>query len=158
MTTYATLTWESTPALWRAYTDPEGEQGFGKTKEEALDELIEQICEGMRESAKDAKLAELTRSLADSTAKLFSNSSTRHSDDRPPRRRCYGGREMIDEDRSNWTLDQLADEVIEACELPMGCRGTIIAALGDAKAQGRAEVDAYAIPLDTRSGQQGRSS
>jgi nucleoid-associated protein YejK len=70
MTTYATLTWESTPALWRAYTDPEGEQGFGKTKEEALDELIEQICEGMRESAKDAKLAELTRSLADSTSKL----------------------------------------------------------------------------------------
>lgn len=69
MTTYATLTWESTPALWRAYTDPEGEQGFGKTKEEALDELIEQICEGMRESAKDAKLAELTRSLADSTQK-----------------------------------------------------------------------------------------
>jgi hypothetical protein len=54
---------------------------------------------------------------------------------------------MIDEDRSNWTLDQLADEVIEACELPMGCRGTIIAALGDAKAQGRAEVDAYAVPL-----------
>jgi hypothetical protein len=45
---------------------------------------------------------------------------------------------MIDEDRSTWTLGQLADEVIEACELPMGCRGTIIAALGDAKDQGRA--------------------
>lgn len=45
---------------------------------------------------------------------------------------------MIDEDRSTWTLGQLADEVIEACALPMGCRGTIIAALDDAKDQGRA--------------------
>lgn len=51
---------------------------------------------------------------------------------------------MIDEDRSGWTLGQLADEVIEACELPMGCRGTIIAALGDAKDQGRAENAKYA--------------
>lgn len=47
---------------------------------------------------------------------------------------------MIDEDRSTWTLGQLADEVIEACELPMGCRGTIIAALGDAQAQGEAKA------------------
>jgi hypothetical protein len=51
---------------------------------------------------------------------------------------------MIDEDRSNWTLGQLADEVIEACELPMGCRATIIAALGDAKEQGRALGGSYA--------------
>lgn len=51
---------------------------------------------------------------------------------------------MIDEDRSNWTLGQLADEVIEACELPMGCRGTIMAALDDAKDQGRAEFAPYA--------------
>ena len=47
---------------------------------------------------------------------------------------------MIDEDRTTWTLGQLADEVIEACELPMGCRGTIMGALGDAKLQGRAET------------------
>ena len=46
---------------------------------------------------------------------------------------------MIDEDRTKWTLGQLADEVIEACELPPGCRGTLIAALHDAKLQGRAE-------------------
>jgi hypothetical protein len=54
---------------------------------------------------------------------------------------------MIDEDRTTWTLAQLADEVIEACALPMGCRATIIAALGDAKDQGRAELAAVTQEL-----------
>jgi hypothetical protein len=54
---------------------------------------------------------------------------------------------MIDEDRSTWTLGQLADEVIEACAVPMGCRGTIIAALGDAKEQGHAAGAEYAVAL-----------
>jgi hypothetical protein len=54
---------------------------------------------------------------------------------------------MIDEDRTTWTLGQLADEVIEACELPMNCRGTLIAALDDAKKQGLAARDPYAGAL-----------
>ena len=46
---------------------------------------------------------------------------------------------MSDVDRTTWTLAQIADEVIEVCELPMGCRATLIAALGDAKNHGRIE-------------------
>lgn len=33
--------WESTPARWACYYDPEGPVGFGKTKEAAVRELIE---------------------------------------------------------------------------------------------------------------------
>lgn len=40
-----TFTWESTPALWRCYYDPEGPNGFGKTRETALTELL-WICDG----------------------------------------------------------------------------------------------------------------
>lgn len=33
------FTYESTPDAWRCYYDPEGPQGFGKTKDEALFDL-----------------------------------------------------------------------------------------------------------------------
>lgn len=48
------------------------------------------------------------------------------------------------EKRKDWTLDQLADEVIEVCELRKGCRGTLVGALYDAKRQGEALNAVYA--------------
>lgn len=44
------FTWESTPSLWRCYYDPEGPQGFGRTKEQALLSLFE-CCDGHHSEA-----------------------------------------------------------------------------------------------------------
>lgn len=57
---------------------------------------------------------------------------------------------MIHEDRSTWTIAQLADEVIEVLKLPKGCRATIMGALDDAKEQGRAEKSVLGVSSQSR--------
>lgn len=45
------------------------------------------------------------------------------------------------EKRKDWTLDQLANEVIDVCKLPMGCTGTLVSTLHDARRQGAAKAE-----------------
>ena len=54
------FTYESTPALWRCNWDPEGPEGFGKTKDEALFDLW-LSCDGEEEPLMKAIVAALER-------------------------------------------------------------------------------------------------
>lgn len=58
------IVFEDTPQLWRAYYDPEGIQGFGKTREAARMDLLEQTDERWSEALEKnvrhlARIAEL---------------------------------------------------------------------------------------------------
>ena len=68
-----TFSWQSTPASWACYYDPEGPVGFGKTKEAALRELIEdtdgdEFKETMLAGASVAAVADLEQGLAEANA------------------------------------------------------------------------------------------
>ena len=70
-----TFSWQSTPASWACYYDPEGPVGFGKTKEAALRELIEDIDgdefqETMLAGAVVAAVANLERELAEADRRI----------------------------------------------------------------------------------------
>ena len=68
-----TFSWQSTPASWACYYDPEGPVGFGKTKEAALRELIadtdgDEFQETMLAGAIVAAVANLEQELAEANA------------------------------------------------------------------------------------------
>jgi hypothetical protein len=65
-----TFDWQSTPALWMVYEDPEGISGLGKTKEDALANFVEQLDEDYRRQldAQALKLSKEQQNLADHKA------------------------------------------------------------------------------------------
>lgn len=81
-----TFSWQSTPQLWMAYTDPEGANGVGKTRGEAVMDLLDTVDDvkfatGVLDQlaaadsiandfskiieARDAEIARLTKALSD---------------------------------------------------------------------------------------------